>query len=199
MQSKVLFKWLLFILIGVSFPLLLAFFSSPSQDVIEIKDIKQNEPMSFPKEVVVGLPIRLKIPKIKVDAIVEYVGIAPDGLMDTPKGPDNVAWYELGPHPGENGSAVMAGHYGWKDGKMAVFDKLNEMEIGDRVYVEDEKGVTTTFVVREIRNYDPMADATYIFSSNDGKAHLNLITCEGTWNKDQKSYSKRLVVFADKE
>ena len=57
-----------------------------------------------------GLPIRLKIPSIKVDAAIEYVGIAPDGNMDVPKGPDNVAWFEPGTRPGDVGSAVLAGH-----------------------------------------------------------------------------------------
>jgi hypothetical protein len=37
-----------------------------------------------------------------------------------------------------------------------------------------------------------------VFASNDGGAHLNLITCAGEWNKGKKSYSERLVVFADK-
>ena len=31
---------------------------------------------------------------------------------------------------------------------------------------------------------------------NDGN-HLNLITCDGEWNEDQKTFSKRLVVFSD--
>jgi sortase A len=160
---------------------------------------KLMEPFVFPKEAIFSLPVRLRIPIINVDAPVEYVGIAADGAMAVPKGSEEVAWYEPGPRPGESGSAVMAGHYGYKDNKPAVFDGLYKLRKGDKVYVEDEKGIVTTFIVRETRNYDPKADATYIFSSNDGMAHFNLITCEGVWNKDQKSYSKRLVVFTDKE
>lgn len=53
--------------------------------------------------------------------------------------------------------------------------------------------------MREIRSYDPTVDASGIFGSNDGKAHLNLITCEGIWDATKKSYSKRIVVFTDKE
>jgi len=146
-----------------------------------------------------GLPARLTIPKINVDAAVEQVGLAPDGAMDVPKGPDDVAWFNLGKRPGDVGSAVMAGHFGWKNGIPAVFDNLNKLQKGDNIYVEDEKGVVTTFIVREIKTYDQNADAGSVFSSSDGKAHLNLVTCEGVWNKAQKSYSNRLVVFADKE
>lgn len=36
--------------------------------------------------------------------------------MDTPKSPFDVGWFRLGKRPGENGSAVVSGHYGkWKN------------------------------------------------------------------------------------
>lgn len=145
------------------------------------------------------LPVRLKIPSINVDAPVEYVGLTSDGAMDVPKERANVAWFNLGSRPGENGSAVVAGHYGWKNGKTSAFDNLYKLRKGDKIYIEDENGTTITFVVRESRRYDPKADASYVFGSYDGKSHLNLITCEGAWDKVFKTYSKRLVVFTDKE
>ncbi len=151
-------------------------------------------------EINFGPPMRLRIPAINVDAAVESLGLTSQGDMDTPKGPDDVAWFNLGTRPGENGSAVIAGHYGtWKNGKGSVFDKLHELKKGDKVYVESEKGEIVSFVVSESRNYEPNADATNVFSSDDEKSHLNLVTCEGIWNKDFKSYSERLVVFTDKE
>jgi LPXTG-site transpeptidase (sortase) family protein len=146
-----------------------------------------------------GLPVRLTIPVIGVDAVIEYVGVTPEGAMDAPKGPQNVAWFKLGPHPGEIGSAVMAGHYGWKDNTPAVFDELSKLRKGDTISVEDERGVLSTFVVRDSRLLGENEDASSVFTSSDGKAHLNLITCEGVWNAATKSYDKRLVVFADKQ
>ena len=65
--------------------------------------------------------------------------------------------------------------------------------------MEDENGMITTFVVREIRTYDKDEYAPDVFILDDDKAHLNLITCIGFWDKVSKSYSKRLVVFTDKE
>jgi sortase A len=147
-----------------------------------------------------GDPVRIKIPAIDVDADIDYVGVTPDGKMDITKDPEDAAWYEPGTRPGEIGSAVIAGHYGtWADGQGSVFDLLHTLEEGDKIYVEDEEGRETTFVVRESRRYDPDADATDVFTSDDGKAHLNLVTCEGEWNTEAERYSKRLVVFADKE
>ncbi len=65
-------------------------------------------------------------------------------------------------------------------------------------YVQDEKGITTVFVVRELRQYGQNENDGSVFISSDGKAHLNLITCEGVWSAAKKSYSDRLVVFTDK-
>lgn len=119
--------------------------------------------------------------------------------MEAPQTPDQVAWYKLGPRPGEAGSAVIAGHSGqWANGAHSVFDNLHKLRPGDTVLVEDKVGLTTRFIVRESRNYKPEADATAVFGSKDGKVHLNLITCEGVWDKTSKSYSQRLIVFADK-
>jgi sortase A len=148
---------------------------------------------------VLSLPVQLKIPSIKIDAPILSVGVTPSGAMDTPKGPKEAAWYNLGPRPGEVGSAVIDGHYGWKDNIPAVFDDLNKIQKGDKIYVTDNKGAVNTFIVNEIRNYGENEKTSKIFSSSDGLSHLNLITCEGIWNAKTKSYSGRLVVFADKE
>lgn len=146
-----------------------------------------------------GVPVRLKIPSLNIDSAIEYVGLTSDGEMDVPKDRANVAWYDLGSRPGENGSAVIAGHYGrWKNGDVAVFDNLDKLKFGDKILIESNDAIIS-FVVRETKSYQPEADATEVFFSSDGKAHLNIVTCEGEWNKISKSYAKRLVVFADKE
>lgn len=147
-----------------------------------------------------GIPIRLQIAKINVDANIISVGIAKDGAMDAPSGPKEVGWFKLGPRPGNIGSAVIDGHYGyWKNKEVSVFDDLNKLRKGDEISVEDDKGITNTFIVRKILTYDQNEDTSNIFSSNDGKSHLNLITCEGEWDSVRKTYSNRLIVFTDKE
>jgi len=158
---------------------------------------KQTEFLTPPENF--GLPVRLVITKINVDAKIESVGLTPDGAVDVPKDPTNAAWFNLGPLPGETGSSVIDGHYGWwKDGTQAVFNNLSSLHKGDRLYVKDAAGTTITFMVRESRKYDPKANDADVFNSSDGKSHLNLITCSGTWNNIQKKYSDRLVIFTDR-
>jgi LPXTG-site transpeptidase (sortase) family protein len=159
----------------------------------EITNLAQEQNVST------GLPVRIKIPSINVDAAIEDVAVTAEGNMDVPKSQFDTAWYELGPRPGEIGSAVIAGHKDWKNGKDAIFADLHKLIPGDKVVVEDGLGGVSTFVVRASRAYNPASDATDIFRSNDGKAHLNLITCQGIWDKGTQGYSERLVVLADKE
>lgn len=142
-------------------------------------------------------PTRLEIGEIKVSSTIKPVGLTSDGDMAIDDSIGDVAWYQLGPRPGEKGNAVIAGHYGWKDGEAAVFNDLHTLQAGSEVSVYDQEGLKVTFVVREIRTYNPEADATEVFRSNDGKAHLNLITCNGSWNNSLQTYSTRLVVFTD--
>lgn len=143
----------------------------------------------------VGLPMRLIIPAININATVEDVGVSSKGMMDTPKKTSNVAWFDLGPRPGQSGSAVIAGHLVGIYGEPAIFTNLYKLKKGDKVLTEDNKGMVTTFIVQGNRVYDP-GYADDIFGQGDG-VHLNLVTCDGVWNETKKSYSKRLVVFTD--
>lgn len=146
-----------------------------------------------------GLPVRLKIPIIGVNSAIEDAYITADGRMDVPAGTTNVAWFALGPYPGKTGSSVIGGHYGkYEDNDGAtVFYNLDKLKVGDKVYIEDDKGATLAFIVRSIKLFDRNADSTSVFTSEDGLSHLNLITCEGIWNKQNDTYPDRRVVFTD--
>lgn len=161
------------------------------KNAIAFSDIR--DPGGIPQ----GLPVRLKIPVIGVDSAIEDALITPDGRMDVPAGSVNVAWFALGPHPGQVGSAVIGGHFGISDGVPFVFYNLDKLKIGDKIYIVDDKDATLAFVVRFISSFDRNADATTVFTSQDGLAHLNLITCEGIWNQVNGNYPLRLVVFAE--
>ena len=180
------------------------FFSSYAQG--KVVPLVANTPVIYRQEKVgptfpvgFGVPVNISIPQINVDALVDSVGLTPEGAVGIPKGPSTVAWFNQGPFPGSIGNSIMSGHYGWNNGKAAVFDDLHLLKKGAKIYVKDGRGVVTTFVVREIKKYGLDADASLVFNSADNSSHLNLITCEGVWDEASKSYSKRLVVFADKQ
>lgn len=157
------------------------------------------KPIIVQKTEKAGIPMRIKIPVIRIDTVIEHVGLTPQDSVGVPKKPTNVAWFKLGPRPGDEGSSVIVGHYGWQNRKPAAFDKLSKLRKGDKIYIEDDKGEVVTFVVRESKRYAWDADVPEVFEVGDEKSHLNLITCEGVWSRLLSSYSRRLVVFADRE
>lgn len=140
-------------------------------------------------------PSRLIIPKLNINANIEYVGINSNGSMAAPNNTNDVGWFDLGSLPGDKGSAVIAGHFNGNYGESAVFSNLYKLKPGDKIYVSGSNGEVITFVVHGSRLFDP-GYADDVFSPNDS-AHLNLITCDGVWDAVTKSYSKRLVVFSD--
>lgn len=142
------------------------------------------------------LPITLSIPKINVNASIEYVGQDKEGKMDVPKIVANVAWYNLGPKPGEQGSSVLAGHFDDVQGRPAVFYNLSDLKFGDQIAVTDKNSKTKKFQVFKVQIYNveqfPLEE---VFAKEDG-TYLNLITCDGVFNQSKNSYSQRLVVYS---
>jgi len=163
---------------------------------VAVASVNESLPLQVNVSSSVGIPARIKIPSINVDAEVDAVGLTSDGALGVPVGPTTTDWFSGGPRPGEAGSAVIDGHFGWKDGIAAAFDNLSELQKSDEIDVEDASGSTTVFVVQELETFGENDVTQSIFYSDDGKAHLNLITCGGVWNALKESYSTRTVVFA---
>ena len=145
----------------------------------------------------VNLPTRLVIDKLRVDAEVELAGVDENGLMQNPQNWNNVAWFKAGPLPGEFGSSVIAGHYDTNRGAPAVFYNLGKLDPGDIIKVSKMDGSVADFVVSGKEVY-PFNDAPldYLFKSREG-SKLILITCNGWFNTKIRTYSNRIVIFAD--
>ncbi len=145
-------------------------------------------------------PETLIIPKIKVEADISEVGVTAKGEMATPEDPGDAGWYRFGPVPGLKGSAVLAGHLDTAAGGPAVFARLDELVVGDDVYVINEKGDRLTFKVVAKKTYDyDIPDTREVFGPVNEVHRLNLITCNGAWLKSSSVYSKRLVVFTEQK
>ncbi|MFQ5854413.1 MAG: sortase domain-bontaining protein [Anaerolineae bacterium] len=143
-----------------------------------------------------GLPVQLEIPTLDVDAFIEHVGLTEDLAMDVPSKVENVAWYKLGYRPGEDGNAVIAGHLDTVTGAPAVFWDLESLEPGDEILVRGLDGVKRRFIVDYHTRY-PYDDAPVqqIFGPAEAP-QLVLITCNGKWDRANRNYSHRVVVYA---
>lgn len=142
-------------------------------------------------------PQRIIIESLGVDAPIESVGQDQEGKMDVPKNVYNTAWYNLGYKPGELGNAVIAGHLDTQTGAPATFYYLSNLKAGDTITIVDAKDKRYTFKVTDSVTYNfDMVPLESIFGPSD-KAKLNLITCDGAFDRSTRNYQKRLVVYSE--
>ncbi len=142
------------------------------------------------------VPARISVAAIGVKAEIEPVGKKPDGSMATPSALQRVAWYAPGSRPGSKGNAVFAGHVNNALGLPGVFKELKKLVAGDTVIMESTDGRSLTYVVEEVNRYlTDEAPLEAIFSTS-GPSRIILITCEGEWDEETRSFDKRLVITA---
>jgi LPXTG-site transpeptidase (sortase) family protein len=139
-------------------------------------------------------PIRLQIPRIGVDAVVEEVGMDSTGSMAVPLRATDVGWYSPGPAPGQPGDAVIDGHLDWYDMPRAVFYDLDQLRPGDEIDVRGGGGLVR-FAVTDSRTVTYNSQPAGLFGTT-GAARLSLITCAGAWDSAHATYAQRLLVNA---
>lgn len=152
-------------------------------------------PRPVKNEKVGSFPVRLRISKLQIDTDIEHVANDRLGNMDTPEDSFKVAWYKPGYIPGNQGKAVIAGHYDTETGP-AIFAGLSSLVPGDKVEIITKSGNTKTFIIEKIKTY---SDASFPMEEVFGKSnesYLNLITCTGEFNDISQSYSDRTVVYS---
>jgi LPXTG-site transpeptidase (sortase) family protein len=139
-------------------------------------------------------PVRLMIPKIGVNAKIEARGLDASRNMLTPKDFHDVAWYNLGPTPGQPGNALMNGHVDWWTGS-AVFTRLSELRTGDMLIVVRGDNTRLSFRVTGRRVVTAGARVASLFAPSRVSS-LTLITCTGAWDPSMLSTTHRLLVSA---
>lgn len=142
-------------------------------------------------------PTRIKIPKIKVNAVVGTVAMDSKGKLGTPplSKAGRTGWFTGSPVPGEIGPAIINGHVSTRKGP-AVFDRLRELAKGDQIYVYRSDGKVTRFTVSGIEQASKTAFPSARVYGNTKDAQLRLITCGGVFNQKAHSYTDNIVVYA---
>ncbi len=154
-----------------------------------------------------GVPIRLQIPVLGIDASILPVGQDRYGAMEAPGAGHPASdpiwakafWWKLGIQPGQVGNAVLAGHVDRSDGSPAVFWNLRHIHKGDHILITEQEGQQFTFQITAIEAFpiphggphDPIIQRVFGPATT---ANLNLITCGGVWIGTE--FNKRLVVFS---
>ena len=118
-----------------------------------------------PVSLVDPTPARLVIGSIGVDATIERRGLDANRNLATPVDYRDVAWYDLGPRPGESGDAIVNGHVDWWTGD-AVFTHLGRLHVGDAITVVRADGTNVGFKVSALRIVDANARLGSLFTSS---------------------------------
>ncbi|MES9525199.1 class F sortase [Streptomyces capoamus] len=142
-------------------------------------------------------PTRLLIPKISVDAPFTTLSIGATGQLQPPPAADTnlVGWYADGVSPGEEGTAIIAGHVDTVT-SAAVFADLYELERGDRFSVERADGRTAEFEVDNAETYPKDDFPSKRVYADAARPEVRLITCAGDYDRTVRDYTDNLVVFA---
>ncbi len=167
----------------------------------------------------VPVPLVLQIPSIGVTAQVLGVGVTAGDVMDAPEGPANdpvwatAFWYRGSAIPGVVSTAVIAGHINGPRGTQGVFGHIDKLKPGDLIVVHDTRRAldvrfavtrSVSFTLAQARRPDvltqiygvgPVAGTTPQ-RAKDGRAHLTLVTCAGTFDTSIGTHDHRLAVFA---
>jgi len=136
----------------------------------------------------------LSIPAIDLVVSVSALGLNPDRTVEVPTDFQEPGWFELGPSPGQLGSAVILGHVDSYEGP-AVFFRLRSLQTGDEIEVSLADGSVVRFAVTTVATY-PKEEfpASQVYASQ-GYSALQLVTCGGAFDSDARSYLSNVVVY----
>ncbi|WP_239162407.1 class F sortase [Paractinoplanes rishiriensis] len=142
-------------------------------------------------------PNRIRIPKLRLDAAVDAVGIdTKTGDFAVPRKVDRVGWYRYGPgFEATAGSIVLAGHVDSAAEGRGAFFRLRDLAAGDLITLADGRG-ERTFEVTARKTYRKAAIPLERYFVRDGAPRLTLITCGGPFDEDTRHYRDNVVVTA---
>lgn len=144
-----------------------------------------------------SIPRKLIIPALGLNTLIEAVGKDADGRMSVPQKIGNSGWYSPGVRPGEAGNAVINGHMNTPKLQPAIFADLNKLRTGDIIIIEDDAGQNWYFTVKSNHILSTDNFPTKLVFGSANTSHLNLITCDGVYQRKRKDYSHRTVIFSD--
>lgn len=143
----------------------------------------------------VPVPVRLRIPQLRVDTPLQRLGRAADGTIAVPSKASVAGWYAEGPRPGQAGPAVILGHVDWAGGP-AVFFRLADLRPGAVVQVVREGGSVMAFRVTGLSQVPKASFPTDLVYSPTLQPALRLVTCGGSYDRKTRNYRDNVIVHA---
>jgi sortase (surface protein transpeptidase) len=141
-----------------------------------------------------SVPSTLRIPAIGLSVPLSTLGLNADGTVQVPTNTVEPGWFQLGPTPGQVGSAVILGHVDSYQGP-GVFFQLRTLASGDQVFVDLTDGMTVEFTVNTVAMYSKQEFPAQRVYGSHGSSALQLVTCGGAFDHQTGSYLSNVVVY----
>ncbi|WP_233434418.1 class F sortase [Nocardia yamanashiensis] len=140
-------------------------------------------------------PTAFTISSIGASGSLISLGLNADGTVQVPADYRQAGWYQQGPAPGEQGSAVILGHVDSYQGE-GIFFALKKVKPGDLIDVTRADGKIAHFKVTDVRMYQKSEFPDQLVYGSRGGATLQVVTCGGQFDQNAKSYLSNVVVFS---
>ncbi len=158
-----------------------------------------------------GLPVRMSIPALAVDAPIEKIGLdrraRPDDSGQAPLGAPvdkrKAGWYAAGPKPGSGMGTVLTNGHTYRDGS-AIFqeDFAASVAVGQQIDLLLDNDTACSYRISTVwRNVDAILDYPQLVASQrlydqHGAERLFLATCGGPWVESARMFKDINVVLA---
>jgi hypothetical protein len=142
-------------------------------------------------------PVRLRLPRLHVDAAVLPVSVGPDALLGVPANPRQLGWWSGSARPGlASGSVVIDGHVDSATLGLGALFRLREARPGDEIVLENATGESTRYTVVARRSYAKTSLPVAEVFATDVPSRLVLLTCGGAFDEATHHYADNIVVYA---
>ena len=142
-----------------------------------------------------GVPLRLQIPSLSIDAPIIAVTSEASGALAVPDDVRLVGWWSGGATPGANeGTVVLDGHVDSRTRGTGALFPLRHIRIGASLDLV-ESHMKVRYRVVALREYAKDQLPSELFRV-DGPPHLSIITCGGAFNYKTRHYEDNVVAYA---
>lgn len=142
-------------------------------------------------------PRMIHMPSIEASGPIQKVGVTKSNAIAVPTNVNFAGWYTKSAKPGYPGLSVIDGHVSGKY-KPGIFKQLQKLNKGDTYEVEYGDNSRRTFRVVERKKLPTKEASSYLLDKrSDIERQLNLITCDGVYDRETKQYDQRLIVISE--
>lgn len=171
----------------------------PNPTEVIRRDVAQpieKKPASNDYKVAADQPRLITLPTLNTAGPIQKVSLTKANAIAVPTNVNFAGWYTGSVKPGYPGLSIVDAHVSGKYSP-GLFKQLTKLKAGDAIKVAYGDGSIRSFQMVEGKVLPEKEAAAYLLTKRpDIDRQLNLITCDGVYDRATKQYDKRYIVVA---